>query len=108
MTQVGVEIVHPPAIGKLAGIRMALVGGADTDCVRACQLTVYMIIGRCACEQVDLEGFAFFMELLGALRQCHSYNFRRTGRCEARHADIVSVFNITGRFLGRNKRDTHL
>ena len=108
VAQMGVEIVHSAAVRKLAGVGMALIGSADGDRIGTRQFAVDMIIGRGACEEVDFERFAFFMELFGTLCKSHSYNFGSSRGGKARESHIVSVFNVAGSFFCRNKRDTHL
>ena len=67
-----------------------------------------MVIGAGARKQIDLERFAFFMELLGTLSQSYRYNLGCTGCGKTGKSHIVAVFNVAGSFFSCNKRDTHL
>ena len=57
----GVEVIDAVtgAVDKRAAIFMTLVGGAPCDGIRSGELTVNMVVRRCACEKVDLERFPF-------------------------------------------------
>ena len=80
VAQMGVEVIDAVtgAVDKRTAIFMTLVGGAPCDGIRSGELTVNMVVRRCACEKVDLERFPFFMEGSGSLSQCHRYYFRRS------------------------------